>query len=181
MISAVPSGIAIAATDNPPATTQSATPSQHDLQQWVTQLGSDDPQTRRTALGNLMALNKSDLPALRDAAIAEHSLLPQQIAAIHQAVTQVFLSAQPFEFASDPRLDYGFLGIQMMSDAPSQPPDGVLVWSRIPGFVAYRMLQQGDIIVKIIRQPALPDIDMHRFDQFAQIVGQMHAGDILRL
>ncbi len=69
----------------------------------------------------------------------------------------------------------------MMADAPSQPPDGVLVWSRIPGFVAYRMLQQGDIIVKIIRQPALPDIETHRFDQFAQMVGQMHAGDVLTL
>jgi hypothetical protein len=171
--------IAIAAVENSPATTQSA--SQQELRQWVEQLGSDDPQTRRTALGQLMALDKSDLPSLRAVVISEHSLLPQQIAAIHQAVTQVFLAAQQFRFATDPQLDYGFLGIQMMSDAPSQPPDGVLVWSRIPGFVAYRMLQQGDIIVKIIRQPALPDLEMHRFDQFARIVGMMHAGDMLRL
>jgi hypothetical protein len=169
------------AAENSSAATQSSTPSQQELRKWIAQLGSDDPQIRRTALSKLMALNKADLPALQAAAISEHSLLPEQIAAIHQAVTQVFLSAQPFEFAADPRLDYGFLGIQMMSGAPSQPPDGVLVWSRIPGFVAYRMLQQGDIIVKIIQKPALPDLEMHRFDQFARIVGLMHAGDVLRL
>jgi hypothetical protein len=173
--------IAVAAQGDSPPATQPATPSQHDLQKWIQQLASDDPQTRRSALSDLMALNKSDLPTLRAVVVSQHSLLPQQISAIHDAVTQVFLASQPYVFATDPRLDYGFLGIQMMVDAPSQPPDGVLVWSRIPGFVAYRMLQQGDIIVKIIRQPALPDLEMHRFDQFALIVGRMHAGDLLKL
>jgi len=155
--------------------------SQPQLQLWVAQLGSDDPQSRRAALSELMDLSSHDLPALRAAAISQHPLLPEQIAAIRQAVTQVFLAGQPYTFATDPHEDVGFLGLQWPLDAPSQPPDGVLVWSRIPGFVAYRMLQPGDIIVKIIRRPALPDIELHDFDQFTNLVRQMHAGDVLRL
>jgi C-terminal processing protease CtpA/Prc len=163
-----------------PLSTQ-PTVSQHQLQIWIEQLASDDPQTRRTALSDLMSLQKQDLPALRAATVSKQPLLPEQLDAIRQAVTQVFLAGEPYKYATDPQNDTGFLGVQWQREAPSQPPDGVLVWSRIPGFVAYRMLQPGDIIVKILRQPALPDVELHQFDQFTRLVQQLHAGDVLRL
>lgn len=164
-----------------PVPSTQPTVSQHQLQIWIDQLASDDPQTRRTALSNLMGLQKQDLPTLRAAAASKQPLLPEQLEAIRQAVTQVFLAGEPYKHATDPQDDTGFLGVQWQREAPSQPPDGVLVWSRIPGFVAYRMLQPGDIIVKILRQPALPDLTMHDFDQFTRLVQQLHAGDVLRL
>jgi C-terminal processing protease CtpA/Prc len=170
---------AISMAEPPPAT--QPTVSEHQLKIWIDQLASDDPQTRRTALSNLMGLQKQDLPALRAAVVSKQPLLPEQLDAIHQAVTQVFLAGEPFKYATDPQDDTGFLGVQWQREAPSQPPDGVLVWSRIPGFVAYRMLQPGDIIVKILRQPAQPDVTLHDFDHFTDLVRHMHAGEVLRL
>jgi len=172
-------GGAISMAETAPATQPAV--SQRELHVWIGQLASDDPQTRRTALNDLMGLQKQELPALRAAAMSEHSLLPEQVAEIRQAVTQVFLAGDPFKYATDPQDDIGFLGVQWQREAPSQPPDGVLVWSRIPGFVAYRMLQPGDIIVKILRQPAAPDVTLHDFDEFVELVRHLHAGEVLRL
>jgi hypothetical protein len=180
----LPPGGAVSIAEEKPASSAPATQpavSQRRLRLWVEQLGSDDPQSRREALGQLMDLKTQDLPALRAAVMSNHQLLPEQVAAIRQAVTQVFLAGQPYRFATDPRQDIGFLGLQWPWDAPGQPPDGVLVWSRIPGFAAYRMLQPGDIIVKIIRQPAQPDIELHDFNQFTNLVKLNHAGEMLRL
>ncbi len=161
--------------------TQPAPVSQHQIKIWVQQLGSDDPQSRRAALDELMTLKRRDLPTLRAVAMSDLPLLPQQVAAIREAVTQVYLTEEPYKIATDPQQDIGFLGLQWPLDAPSQPPDGVLVWSRIPGFVAYRVLQPGDIIVKIINQPAQPDVELHDFTQFTTLVRVMHAGEVLRL
>ncbi len=180
----LPPGGAVSIADPEPANSAAATQpavSQRQLQMWVEQLGSDDPQSRREALGQLMDLKSQALPSLRAALMSNHQLLPQQVAAIHQAVTQLFLAGQPYPFATDPRQDIGFLGLQWPWDAPGQPPDGVLVWARIPGFAAYRMLQPGDIIVKILRQPAQPDIELHDFNQFTNLVRLNHAGAMLRL
>lgn len=128
-----------------------------------------------------MELNRQDLPALRAVAIAQSPLLPAQAAGIRQAVTQVFLATEPYESATDPHMGPGFIGLSWQGDALAPSPNGVIVSERIPGFVGYRMLQTGDVLVKILREPVEPDIALHEYEQFIDQVRPMHAGDLLRL
>lgn len=165
----------------PPATQPADTVLAHQLGIWITQLGRDDPQARQGALAHLMELNRQDLPALRAVVMAQGPLLPGQVAGIRQAVTQIFLASQPYEFATDLSMGRGFIGLSWEGDAPIDSPQGVMVSERIPGFVGYRMLQPGDILVKILRQPVEPNIELHQYEQFTIEVRQMQAGDLLRL
>jgi hypothetical protein len=165
-----------------PATQPAAAPLEHQLRIWVSQLGSDDPRARQSALGQLMQLNRDDLPALRSAALSQSPLLPEQIAAIRQAVAQIFLAGEPYDYATDPLMDRGFLGLQWsQEDLSAQYSDGISVSERIPGSVAYRLLQPGDVLVKIIRRPAQPDIQLHDVAQFTTDIQRMRPGDVLRL
>jgi hypothetical protein len=161
----------------------------HQLQHWVTQLGSDDPQSRQAALDRLMTLDRQDLPALRAAALAQSPLLPAQVAGLRDAVIQVFLAGDPYDFSTDPHFGLGFLGLSwqadvlapLPNDALGALPNGVMVTERIPGFVGYRMLLPGDILVKILREPDEPDIELRGYQQFIDLVRPMRAGDVLRL
>ncbi|HEX4054371.1 MAG TPA: hypothetical protein VHX86_08905 [Tepidisphaeraceae bacterium] len=153
----------------------------HQLGIWITQLASDDSQTRQGALDRLMDLNRQDLPALRAVAMAQSPLLPGQVALIRQVVTQVFLAGQPYDFATDPSMGRGFIGLSWEGELPIDSPQGVIIKERLPGFVGYRMLQPGDVLVKILREPLEPDIPLHQFEQFTNAVRPMQAGELLRL
>ncbi len=75
----------------------------------------------------------------------------------------------------------GFIGLSWQGDMPADSPRGVIVSERIPGFVGYRMLQTGDVLVKILREPFGPDIELHQYQQFIDQVRPMYAGQLLRL
>jgi hypothetical protein len=145
------------------------------LQSLIVQLGSDNPQLRLEALNQLMDLKKQDLPALRAAALAQSPLLPGQIGALRQAVSQVFLAAEKYRV--DPEVPGGFIGLHW--PAPLDPSaEGILVDERIPGFAAYRLLQPGDVIVQILDCPAVP---LHGNFNLVQVVQHMWPGQVLHL
>ena len=124
------------------------------LQSVIVQLGSDNPQLRQEAMGRLMGLKKQDLPAVRAAALAQSPLLPGQIAALHEAVIQIFLAAEGYRVDAD--CPGGFLGLRWSIVQPPQSSEGVVVEERIPGFSAYRLLQSGDVIVQFLDWPMAP-------------------------
>jgi hypothetical protein len=150
------------------------------LQSLIVQLGSDNPQLRQDALSQLMDLKKRDLGALRAAALAQSPLLPGQIAAIRQAVSQVFLAAERYRV--DPDAPGGFLGLRL-KDVPANPStEGIVVddvaVERIPGFAAYRQIQRDDVIVQILDDPA---VQLHGNDDLVQVVRRKWPGEVMHL
>jgi len=143
------------------------------LQSLISQLGSDDPRLREIALGDLMDLKRSDLPLLRAAALSQSPLLPGQIAGLRDVVVQVFLAGE--NFTVDPNDPRAFLGIQFMIDPEGE---GVRVVDRIQGFPAYRYLQSGDVIVRLIDRPGLR---IHTQDDFLDAIMLFGPGEALRL
>ncbi|MGD1277160.1 MAG: hypothetical protein ABR964_08055 [Tepidisphaeraceae bacterium] len=162
---------ALALSSTAPATQ----PADVQLRQWITQLRDDDPQVRDSACQSLMGLSRQDLPALRQAALALRPLWPNQLSALRDIVRQLYLAPQP-PGPDDPPSP-GFLGI-FWPLGPAVSPQGLMVGRRIPGFVAYRMLRSGDVIVKILDQPDLP---LTQPGQFTHAVQSRHAGRILPL
>ncbi len=146
------------------------------LQSLVSQLASDDPRLREKALDNLMYLKRQDLPALRSAALSQSPLLPAQVAAIRQAVTQIFLASERYRV--DPTIPGGFMGLHWRNPLLRPSPDGVLVDELLPGFPASRLIQPGDVITQIIGPPAIP---LRGTADLVHAVMDMSPGDILRL
>ncbi|MDP9172481.1 MAG: hypothetical protein M3O30_01265 [Planctomycetota bacterium] len=155
-----------------PATRPAEHPSTAQLQSWIIDLGNDDSEIREKVTQALMSLGREDLVRLRDAALLQKDLLPGQINALHDVVTQVFLATEPYT-----PLPNAFLGLRWpsppMGDANSA---GIAVYDRIPGFCAYRMLRPGDMIVKVQEQPLL---DMHDLSQFTGFILAHQPGDTL--
>lgn len=156
------------------AATQPA-PLNEQMRLWIKQLGGDDSRVRQSALMQLMGLRREDLPALREAALAQEPLLPGQVAAIHDAVTQIYLAADAT--AENIQPTRGFLGL-LWNPVDTIRSEGVIVSQRIPGFGAYRMLQSGDIIVKLLDQP---NVELSNYQQFIAAVQPMEAGQVLRM
>jgi hypothetical protein len=141
----------------------------------IEQLASADPAVRQVAEQELMDLKRSDLPALREAALSQRPLGPGQVVALHEVVTQVFLASEPL--GVDPE-QAGFLGVRFSPEEQLQMSDGILVLDRITGFPAYQYLQGGDLIVKFVDWPA---IAIHRADDIIRTVNWLSPGDIVRL
>jgi hypothetical protein len=145
----------------------------HRLQPLIAQLGSDDPNLRESALQDLMNFKGPDLPAIRQAAIAQSPLSPGQVAALREAVTQIFLAAQPY--LVDP--DYqGFIGIHWGLELKDASP--IVVDERIPGFPAYKCLRRGDVILAFADWPNIP---LRNPTDFIVVARRFMPGDSIRL
>jgi S1-C subfamily serine protease len=139
----------------------------------IAQLGSDDPRLRQSALDELMKIKAPDLAKIRDAAISQGPLLPGQVAALREAVTQIYLAAQRYPVDPD---YYGFIGLRWSPELAHSTP--VVVDERIPGFPAYEFLQPGDVILQFTDWPA---VQLRVPDDFILIARRLSAGDPLRL
>lgn len=171
-------GLPPAAPAQPATAAASTQPSAADLRRWVGQLDDANPEVRESAAQLLMTLSRDDLDALRDAAASLRPLSSGQLAALREAVMQVFLESEPY--APDPKL--GFLGIHWPpSDYDTgdiKYDTGVIVADRIPGFGAYRLLRPGDVIVKLLD---FPNSDLHKRDGLIRPITMLRPGDVLRL
>jgi S1-C subfamily serine protease len=85
----------------------------------------------------------------------EHArpLSAAQTSVLHDVVTHVFLTGEPYEKGTT-----GFLGMKMQQyyrfGNNEQPEEfGITVESRFPGFGAYRSLLDGDVILSIVEMP----------------------------
>jgi hypothetical protein len=111
------------------------------------ELAAPEDAVRETARADLLALRPSDLQTLLEIVKQSIPLQPSQAAVLHEIVTHVYLTGRPYP--SDP--DHGFLGIRMGPlDGVSDDGDGIEVLGRIPGFIAFRQLQDGDILRSVV-------------------------------
>jgi len=129
-----------------------ARPAPAQLRKWVAELADADPDVRERASIDLMGIDRGDLPDLRRAVEESRPLHPNQSAALHDVVIQVYLSGEAY--AGDG--DLGFLGLRWSGESESSPVmPGIVVTERFPGFCAYRMLQEGDVILALRERPKL--------------------------
>jgi hypothetical protein len=117
-------------------------------------LASPDADLREQAKSQLLGLQRSDLPALRELVEQNRPLAPAQMAALHDIVVHLYLSGEPYD--SDP--DFGFIGLRwtdmdMINDIPRL---GVPVGTRLPGFPGFQLLRDGDLILGVFLQPNSP-------------------------
>lgn len=123
-----------------------------DLARWLEEAGSLQPDVREAARINLFGLLPDDLPALRAAAKANGPLTAAQIDMLRQAVVYVYTRATMLQEASTGKAVMGVMLSVVDRFAPADVPDdqgtiGVTVVNRLPGFVAARYLQDGDLIL----------------------------------
>lgn len=159
-----------------PATRPVTTDAQ--LTQWVVGLDDRSPAVRAEASAQLMLLRRDDLPRLK--AVLEHArpLSAAQVGVLHDVVTHVYLTGEPYD-----RAQGGFLGMKMVQiyrfgGDPQADGQGVVVESRLAGFGAYRSLLDGDIVQGIVEKP---EAVMTGPDAFKAAVGRLPAGTVLNL
>jgi hypothetical protein len=167
-----------------PTTAPTDTPA--SLKSLLRQLGDSDPSVRDATREQLMAMPSTDLPALRAALAAMRPLPPGVAQAMHDIVTHVYLSG---EISPGPKPS-GFMGIGMVRDDQSVYPDddqgdtqlplGVIVDMRLPGFDAYRVLRDGDIITMLSTDESGP-IAVHSSLNICGAVAQLSPGEHVRL
>jgi hypothetical protein len=126
-----------------------ATQSSDRIRVWLDQLSDRDAQVRDQAKENLMGLRAEDLPTLKKSVQAAQPLRPSQKTVLRDIVTQVYFSgiAYPPSPTGNP-----FLGLLWSGNPDSA--GGLVVSRRVPGFSAYRMLRDGDVITGIEQLPA---------------------------
>ena len=152
------------------------------IKQLLAQLAADNYLTRENARIALMGLKRTELPALRDAVRQSLPLVPSQVTVLREIVTQVYLAGDLYVADEDGR---GFLGVHLPfwgrpeERALLNVERGVVVVSRVPGFCAYRMLQDGDVLL------SMPDgqggaIEFGSTEQLVDAVRSAKAGDTIR-
>lgn len=145
----------VVAGDPPAATTLPSTRPAADrasLRKLLAQLASDNFRVRDAARVALMGLERSALPTLREAVKESLPLEPSQAVVLREIVTQVYLAGDAYQKSDGGQ---GFLGVSLPS--PGRVEDrgllalgrGVAVVSRVPGFCAYRMLRNGDVLLSM--------------------------------
>jgi hypothetical protein len=119
----------------------------------VAELAANDYERRAAARMELMGFRRSDLGAIREGVRQNLPLLPSQAVVLREIVTHVYLSGDLYVI--DPSVG-GFLGVNL--PYPMFHPEeqnllvldrGVPVLDRVPGFPAYRLLQNGDLLISV--------------------------------
>jgi hypothetical protein len=131
-----------------------------DLRVWFKQLSDPRPDVREHARISLLTIPRARLVDLKTVVTESRPLSAAQAVEIRQIVEHVFLSGE--SYLSEPR-GRGFLGVQLAeisvpeSENSGTTNDGaerditrVMIASRFPGFNAYAMLRDGDVLVSIV-------------------------------
>ncbi len=121
-----------------------------------------DPKIRDRAVVELMGMSADDLPAFRRLVEQSRPLLPNQAEPLRDIVEQVFLAGEKYDVATGETDTSGtqspyFLGVVWpktfdMANARL----GVPITRRLPGFPSFRYLRDGDMILGVCLDPALP-------------------------
>lgn len=146
------------------------------LKHTLRDLDSTDPVVRDRARRALLALERKDLAELRAAVRESLPLAPEQVAVLQQVVVHVALVGLEYE-----GMPSGFLGIRLPhwqraeDDALADVGRGVVVLSRLPGFCAYRVLQDGDVILSATIAGTV--VPLNSADELMASVGKLKAGE----
>ncbi len=133
-----------------------------EIQKWVRLLADREPQARASARQSLLGLRRAELAILRDV-VASLPRRPAQVQPLEEIVTYVITRASLGEM---PHSGEAFLGVSLPSEYDSDdlpdvgldagstrqtPPagGGVPIINRLTGFIAYRFLEDGDVIESV--------------------------------
>jgi hypothetical protein len=150
------------------------------LTRLIAQLADDDYSNREAARIALMGLRRSDLGVLRQSVQQSMPLEPGQIIVLRDVVTQVYLAGDAY-LPDDQGA--GFLGVSL--PVWSRPEDralltlerGVAVVSRVPGFCAFRMLQNGDVLLSMTT--AAGTVELNTPERLSDSVKAVKAGQTI--
>jgi hypothetical protein len=166
-------GAALALGAQPASQPAPAQQSLDAVRTWYVQLADRDPETRERARINLMGIKRKDLAALEKVVAESRPVQASQAAVLYDIVTHVYMAGEPY--AVNETMG-GFLGLRNMSDW--DPPPGVMITTRIPGFPAYRMLREGDVVVGI---DEFPDTAISGSNDFVSVLRTVPAGSVVTL
>jgi len=148
---------------------------------WFQDLANRDATVREQARINLMGISRDDLEKLHTLVEADRPLAPSQAMALREIVDQVYQATDPYEPFED---HSGFLGVPQTTSAvvldggEDDSQGGVLVAKRIPGFCAYRFLQDGDMIVGIAEATNRP---IRAWNDLTGIIKNYKGGDTIHI
>jgi hypothetical protein len=151
------------------------------LATWFSDLANKDASVREQARVGLMGISRADLQTLRKLVEGNRPLAPSQAMALREIVMQVYEATEPYEAVEDKP---GFLGVPLrdasivLDSTDDDTQAGVLVTDRIPGFCAYRFLQNGDVIVGITEAPGKA---IRKSTDLTEIIKLCKAGDTIHL
>jgi hypothetical protein len=162
-----------------PATQPAAVQSIASIKRLIRELAADNYPARDGARLALMGLNRSELGALREAIKQSLPLEPSQVIVLREIVTQVYLAGDLYLPETD---GMGFLGIhlpdwQRAEDrALLSTEHGVVVMGRVPGFCAFRMLQDGDVLLSMAAAGGV-NVELSTKEQLIAAVKSVRAGE----
>jgi hypothetical protein len=148
--------------------------------QWFSDLSNSDAAQRERAKIELMGISRNQLAELAKLIERKHPLAPSQALVLHEIVVQVYLANEPY--VADPT-GAAFLGVRYAATAfliNGQEPEqlGTVVQERVPGFCAYRYLQDGDVIVGF---EEMPDRPIRQGDDLRTVISNLRAGDTVHV
>jgi C-terminal processing protease CtpA/Prc len=129
------------------------------VEKWFVELDHAEADVRESARINLMGLDRQGLDVLRQIVEENRPLRPSQAAVLREIVAQAYLAGEPYE--SQPA---GFLGVTLsdvlLTAGDARAPgltqeSGVVIINRVPGFVANRLLMDGDVVLGVDGQPVV--------------------------
>jgi hypothetical protein len=142
-------------------------------------LADRDSEVRRRAKQDLMGLEPGELDLLRQVVSARTPLRPAQVDPLHDIVIYIRVRAAINKL---PKVQGGFLGVSLPNLAienEDQRPAGVQIVNRLQGFVAYRLLEDGDIITAI--GPENEMLPIYTPDHLRMIVRNFAAGQMIHV
>lgn len=143
------------------------------LRRSVVGLMDADPSMREKSRVALMGLSREELATLA-AVVQEFRPLDRPVAeTLRDVVEHVYLTGYNYE-----KEERGFLGITMPARVDMTSKMDVVVESRMPGFVGYRMLQDGDVILDIEERPLGQPVDRN---VFCEVVRAIRPGELVHL
>jgi hypothetical protein len=172
----------------PPATQPAAAPAQSPIakgtiEQWFAELAHYDAAVRERARIELMGLQRNDLDTLHDIVQANLPLSPSQANVLHDIVIHVYLAGEPyvgrnvgFLGVTLPQAGFARFGGDIGDGAP--PQNTAVIMDRFPGFVGYRMLQDGDVIMGLGERP---DLRIHEPTQLIAAIQEFRPGETVHL
>ena len=160
----------------------------------IQRLASIEPQDRADARRELMGLAPGDLPTLREA-MAAAPLNAAEAEPLEDIVTFVLTRQNILDATTSSA--FAFMGVSLAQqnadtfefnkDGPLVPPEGVtqraltgvVVVSRISGFVAYRFLEDGDVIESLTVRDVT--VTPSTVEQLIELVANARPGELITL
>jgi hypothetical protein len=135
-----------------PAATQPQSP----VKQWLLDLASDDAEVREAARKEMLGMSR--------------------VQPLAEIVRHVYLATEPYPEA--PGEERSFIGLSGWRPFDNGNYTGIIFERRLPGFDAYRALEDGDVILRV---EELPDLRMDSPGPLEAIRKQFPPGAVVHL